>query len=141
MRNKKVVILIILGAFAVLSLIYGIFTPSKGRRIASVTPSSEIVKKSADIQSPGKTAGIDRRAKRTKFTTWGRNPFIPKETASASSLNLKGIMWNDKNPRAMVGDAVVGNGDKIGDNIVVEVKKDRVILNDGTKNFELKLEQ
>ena len=41
----------------------------------------------------------------------------------------------------MIGDAIVRKGDKVGSNTVVDVQKDKVILNDGAKNFELKLEK
>lgn len=141
MRNKKVIILIILGVAAVFSLIYGIFTPAISRRAVPVSPRPEVARQSAGMQATGRTSGIKRRAKRTKFTSWSRSPFIPKEIPGtpSSGLNLKGIMWNEKNPKAMIGDAILGKGDKIGDNTVVEVKKDRIILNDGVQNFEIKL--
>ena len=41
----------------------------------------------------------------------------------------------------MIGDSIVGKGDKIDGNTVIEVEKEKVILNDGTKDFELKLEK
>ena len=92
-------------------------------------------------QPAGKTIEIKRRAKRIKFASWSRSPFIPKwiNGVPSSSLNLKGMMWNEKDPKAMISDAIVVKGDKIGGNTVIEVKKDRVILNDGTKDFEIKL--
>lgn len=141
MKNKKVIILIILGIVALFSLIYGISTPAGGRRSVSVSTTPEVTRQSESAQVPGRTLGIKRRAKRTKFASWSRSPFIPKGIpgAPSSGLNLKGIMWNEKNPKAMIGDAIVGKGDKIGGNTVIEAKKDRVILNDGTKDFEIKL--
>ena len=41
----------------------------------------------------------------------------------------------------MIGEAIVAKGGKVEGNTIVDIKPDRVILNDGTKNFELKLEQ
>lgn len=143
MKNKKVIILIILGVVAIFSLIYGISTPAGGRRSASVSTTPEVTRQSESAQVPDRTMGIKRRAKRTKFVSWSRSPFIPKGVPGtpSSGLNLKGIMWNEKNPKAMIGDAIVEKGNKIGSDTVIEVKKDRVILNDGTKDFELKLKE
>ena len=59
----------------------------------------------------------------------------------SSSLSLNGIIWDKKNPKAMLGDAFVKKGDTVGGNKVVDIKKDRVILNDGSKDFELNLEK
>ena len=58
-----------------------------------------------------------------------------------SKLSLNGIIASGKTFKAMIGDSIVGKGDKISGNTVLEVQKDKVILNDGTKDFELKIEQ
>jgi len=50
-------------------------------------------------------------------------------------------MWNKTNPTAMIGDVIVKRGDKLGANTVVEINPDSIILNDGTKDFELKLKE
>jgi len=50
-------------------------------------------------------------------------------------------MWSEKNPGAMINDTIVKNGDRIGDNTVIEIRQDKVILSDGTKDFELKLKE
>jgi hypothetical protein len=41
----------------------------------------------------------------------------------------------------MIGDSIVTKGDVVNDNKVVDIKPDRVILNDGVNNFELKMEK
>lgn len=76
---------------------------------------------------------------------WNRCPFSGKNYGSieSKSINLKlnGIIWDDKKPVAVINNDIVKSGDKLSNNIVVvEIKKDRVILNDGSKNIELKLE-
>ena len=54
---------------------------------------------------------------------------------------MNGIIWNKTKPKAMIGDAIVVKGDTIGANKVVDIQPNRVILNDGTKDFELKIEK
>lgn len=138
MRDKKIIILIILLIFAVVSLIYGISARPKGgaKRVYIATGGS--------LQQASSQAALStqRRAKRSKFTSWKRNPFVPTGVSGMSSnLVLSGILGSGTNLKAMIGDAIVGKGDKVGDNTVVEVKKNSVILNDGTKDFELKLKE
>ena len=84
-----------------------------------------------------------RRAKRTQFSSWRRRPFIPEGSgiATSSRFALSGIIGTGKNAKAMIGDVIVGRGDKVGENTVMEVRQDRVILNDGSRDFELRLEQ
>lgn len=73
---------------------------------------------------------------------WGRCPFSGKVYTSRQegpvSLKLSGIIWDSKNPLAMINERVVKVGDTIAGNTVVEIKHDRVILNNGSSDFELK---
>lgn len=134
MRDKKVLILIVLAIFAVISLIYGITAPRKVRAVRSAV----LIKENL-LPGEGAVSTV-RKAKRTLFTSWKRSPFMPSGSAS-SDLVLNGIIWNKDKPRAMIGDVIVGKGDRIAENTVVGIKPDRIILNDGVKDFELKLEK
>lgn len=138
MKNKKVIILIVLGIFAIISLIYGITTGPKGRsRRAEIAVGGNFQPASSQA-----ILSTQRRAKRSSFTSWKRNPFVPTGIpGTPSNLVLNGILSSGNNLKAMIGDNIVGKGDKIGNNTVIEIKEDRVILNDGTKDFELKLEK
>lgn len=140
MRNKKLIILIILCIVAVFSLIYGIVTPQKRRRELISKPAS--VHREEIIQLTERIAPKKRKAKRTDFVSWGRDPFLlPEVSAKASrGINLTGIIWDEKNPMAIISDNIVGTGDKIEKNTVIDIKEDRVILNDGANDFELRLE-
>jgi len=138
-QNKKVVIAIVLCVGAVMSLIYGITAPPKTKRGISQAPKTT---HSGDIaSSAGKIVPTKRRAERTEFSAWGRNPFSAEEAPKEEvvKLRLNGILWDEKNPQAIIGDDIVGIGDKIGPNTVVDIKEASVILNDGTGNFELNL--
>jgi len=138
MKNKKVIIAIVLCAAGVLSLIYGITAPTKGKKSASAR-SSEPARAAAPAK---KIVPKERRTKKTEFSEWGRNPFVPKGTPGQadSKFVLEGIMWSEKNPKAMVNNIVVGIGDEIGGKKVIDIKKDRVTLSDGTEKFTLRLE-
>lgn len=89
-----------------------------------------------------KEAEIKRRAVRTQFKSLKRDPFTPKPTvapraAPASSITLSGIMWSEKDPKAMIGDAIVRKGERVGSVTVVEIRKKSVVLNDGVKTYEV----
>ena len=140
MRNKKTIILIALGIVALLSLMHGVSAKPKWQKNAD--NQGTVSKETGGAANPENIVGqAKRHAKRTRFRSWKRSPFIPKATGGAaySKLSLNGILASGKEFKAMIGDAVVGKGDKVEGNKVVDVKADRVILNDGTKNFELKL--
>jgi hypothetical protein len=135
MRDKKTVILIILSIFAAVSLFYGITSRPGKRTKGAYTNTGENPPSSSQA-----AFSAERRAKRSRFTSWRRNPFLPSGVSGASSdLVLNGILNSGGKLKAMIGSTVVANGDKIGANTVVDIKKDRVILNDGTKDFELTL--
>lgn len=142
MPNKKTIILIALGIAAFISLIYG--ASAKPRWQSNAVSQKAVVKNGGESVNTLNTAGqVKRRARRTRFKLWKRSVFIPKGVPGAaySKLSLNGILASGKGFKAMIGDAIVGKGDKVGGNTVVEVAKDKVILNDGAKDFELKLEQ
>lgn len=141
MHNKKLIILAVLGVLAIFSLIYGIVASPKTRRSPQTTES--------DIQTAGKVSLTEkpiltqRVAKKTNYASWGRNPFTLQKTSSKAfkGLILEGIMWDKEKPLAIINGQIVKIGDKVSQNTVVDIKQDKVILDDGTKEFELKLGQ
>ena len=143
MQNKKVIALIILAVLAVISLIYGVTASPKSR-----AKSAAIAERQAAI-TPAQSAATSiiaatRRPKRSQCKTWKRSPFVsglPTSTTTTMKLTLNGIIWDKTNPKAIIGDAIVVKGDTVGANKVVDIQPDKVILNDGTKDFELKLEK
>ena len=73
---------------------------------------------------------------------WSRDPFsgkiyVDKNGTSEIDLSLSGILWDEKTPRALIGNEIVKQGSMIGKYMVVRIDKNRVILNDGTKDMEL----
>ncbi|OGW94250.1 MAG: hypothetical protein A3G36_05480 [Omnitrophica bacterium RIFCSPLOWO2_12_FULL_45_13] len=134
MQDKKFLTLIVLAIFAVISLIYGsIAVHPKGRKDHPAPQAGSLTPHTVYISA-------ERRAKRSEFKSWKRNPFVPVGGAPIpANLILSGIIWNKENPKAVIGDAIVAKGGKISGNTVLDIQQDRVILTDGTKDFELKL--
>lgn len=151
MQNKKLVVLIILGIAAVFSLIYGITaSPSgKGARAVKSSPAREV----ETSRSARKLILKERHAVKTKFKSWDRNPFIQEKiqeeikekiqekppVPESLKLTLNGIMWNEKKPMVFINNTILSKGDKIGINTIVDIKQKSVILNDGAKDFEIRL--
>jgi len=133
MQNKKVIILIVLGIGAFFSLLYGIITPSKVKR--EFTSISNAVRQ--DIKGNGiEVVSTGRRAKRTSFTSWGRNPFSIHGGA-LEGLRLTGIMWDEVIPMAMINDNIFKIGDKLGGYTIVDITPHSVILEKNGKRHTL----
>ena len=136
MKNKHLRILIILGTLTFLSLIYGLSTraPTQKQLPAPI----------AEQQLLGHERIVlsQRHFSKTNFTAWGRNPFVLNmKNFTGSTLVLNGVIWDDQKPMAIVNDNVVGVGDHVGANTVIDIQQDRVMLSDGTNNVELKWER
>ncbi|MBI5144441.1 MAG: hypothetical protein HZA30_05180 [Candidatus Omnitrophica bacterium] len=78
---------------------------------------------------------------------WGRDPFILQEIAQGSlddisNLKLMGITAGEKaRPMAIINNEIVSAGSEIGKFKVLKISKDRVIVSDGEKDYELKISQ
>lgn len=75
----------------------------------------------------------------------GRDPFnavlvVVPSIVYPHGLRLKGIAWDDKNPKTIINDIILSKGDKIGDSIIISIEPEKVILNDGAADFELQLD-
>jgi hypothetical protein len=128
-RNSKLTILM----FLIIVVIF-IWIP-KGKKPAAT--SANTFEQTTPI-----TATVAK--KRTEFVDWGRNPFVwpQKEEETNEVLNLKvfAIVCDNEKSEAMIGESVVRVGDKIAGKTVKQIKQDRVILTDGTKDYVLKFQ-
>ena len=70
-----------------------------------------------------------------------RDPFFAQPVVSAKEtsthLSLNGIVWDEVHPTAIINNTIVRKGSVIEGNTVVDIQKDKVILSDGHRNFEL----
>jgi len=73
-----------------------------------------------------------------------RDPFTAAPIAAEKDLRaeftLTGILWDKDKPLAIINDEVVKVGERVGNKMVVDIKKDRVTLSDGVALSELRLE-
>jgi hypothetical protein len=88
--------------------------------------------------------GQEKEKSPQRNLVWARCPFsgkiyTEKEAAGIAGLKLDGILWDKQKPIAIIAGQVVEIGGKVEGNIVVDIKEDRVILSNGSNNFELKL--
>jgi len=137
MKDKKLLILIVLGIAAIISLIYGITSQKKTEQ-----PSAKTAKVSAKKRKKpeGKIVPKKRQMATTEHATWAKSPFVQKSVQGmAAGLSLQGIIWDEKNPKAMINGVIVKKGDTIQGNTVVEIRKQSVVLNDGERDFLIKL--
>lgn len=131
MRRRELGLIAGLLAIAVGGMVYGARTPGHGPKnqgpILQTTPASPHA----------------RPVKKNDKLPWGRNPFVFGSLSSESfaGLVLSGIFWDSVKPQAIIGDQIVGVGDRVGpnDTRVAEIRPDRVILNDGKNKVELTL--
>jgi len=66
-------------------------------------------------------------------------PATAEKISGRGGLILSGIIWDKDKPSAIINNSIVELGDTVSGNIVVDIRQDRVILNDGSNTFELKL--
>lgn len=86
-------------------------------------------------------------------TEWGRDPFIlpvpPSEQTTSSSVetetgksfSLSAIIYREGEGAAIINHRILRPGDRIEGMMVQEILFDRVILRDGSKRLELKVDQ
>ena len=111
---------------------------------SSAIPAGKAMKKAdyAQIEKTEDTlAELEEKARKMKLK---RDPFSFGQPAQgeeilSSDLHLYGIIWDEEEPLAVINEATVKTGDKIGNSTVVKIGQDFVILNDGTKEYKLNL--
>ena len=132
--DKKKLLLGVLAVAAILVWIHGLSTASRHRARQGESGQKDVFPLSG-LQG--------RQAARTAYKEWGRNPFSVSRAAApgVTGMQLGGIIYDGKQAYALINDQIIHVGERIGENKVTEIKQDRVILNDGSKDIELKLEQ
>ena len=138
--NPKLIIFIILGILSVISLIHGAVAPTKFKRRTS-SESGPVAPKEAINLAEG--LSLKRDAARSNYSSWSRNPFTIGASIKAGTEGggaLEGIIWDKKLPLALINGRTVKIGDKVGLDTVIDIQKNKVILNDGTRDRELKLQ-
>jgi len=75
-----------------------------------------------------------------------RDPFLPDESVrerlstpsiDMANLRLQAILYHPSSPRALISGQVVGIGDPLYEFVVSEIKRDKVSIKRGTREYDL----
>lgn len=132
MADKKKIVLIMLVAISVFVWLRGLGVLGNNRR-AKNYPGGALSSSSSSA----------RQARRSEYKDYKRNPFTAASVSQSqgAGLQLSGIIYDEKGLYALINDQIVHLADKIGEYTVIDITQGKVILNDGAKNVELKLEE
>ena len=75
-----------------------------------------------------------------------KNPFRPDHATGVmieveQTSELKGIIWDESHPYALIGERVVVVGDSIDNKKVIKINKDSVVLDSAGVNEVLRIEE
>ena len=143
MEKKKIEI-----AVTALLVVIFIFALSNSIRVAArkKKPGTPVASNVAAPTQAGKPAKaiMPVSGQYTEEAEWGRDPFSGRLYLSekkASALRLVGIIWDKNQPLAMINERILKAGDTIQGKQIIRINPDSVIIDDGSKETELKLQQ
>ena len=130
--DKKKIVLTVLAVVSFLIWVRAVTVFLKGKKGVRIGETIATV----SAQAP-------RHSRKTVYQDWKRDPFSLERMLNAQGVGLElvGIMYDEKTCHALINEDVVRIGDTIEGNKVIDIQKDKVILNDGQKNFELRLQE
>ncbi|HBO96908.1 MAG TPA: hypothetical protein DE315_00390 [Candidatus Omnitrophica bacterium] len=92
------------------------------------------------VKEPDLYTRLEQEIKKMDFK---RDPFSRQSLSDleeSQDLHLSGILWDEVNPTAIINDEIVAVGSRIQGGRVVDIRKDKVILEEGDYHIELVLE-
>lgn len=141
-KRIEIIITIILAVILVLSWANS-FKFLKGRVGKKATTAVSDVSISSSTINKENAVHIATKAHNGESLEWARCPFSGKvysDESSVSTLKLVGIVSDEKGVQAAINNELYRKGDRINNKYsVLDIQSDRVILSDGTKEFELRL--
>lgn len=145
--DKKRLEIIVTAILVLVFILAWANTFSRIKKRAGQKPAVPVsIEQEARALSPAVAPAIKQDALNNQGSDWGRDPFsgriykAVKEEAQ-KDLRVAGILWSKKKPTAIINNKICEIGSRVGGCVVVDIKEDRVILDDGTRAFELKLGQ
>jgi len=108
-----------------------------GGKKPSLSSQTQVTIESSKIKEVPFVQGIDEE----DGLEWIRCPFCGMLYIDGEGgiIALSGILWDDKAPKAVINGEIVGIGDKINKYSVVDIDRNTVTLNDGTKDIKVSL--
>ncbi len=126
----------------VLAIVFLIFLTSTFKKISKKPKAAPVAVKETP-KKVFKAKEIEKRAEEeVKPLVWGRDPFVLVETGAVergAPIALGGIIWDRKQPKAMINDEVYKIGDKIGNIEIIDIRKNSIIIKEDDKTREISL--
>jgi hypothetical protein len=142
-KKEKIQIAVTLLLLPVLIFLF-LPKPGKGKGSAANFPIPQIAGKQGVLPKAGnKERQFDLLAHETEKYGLKKDPFLGVPifvVKAAEEMLLMGIAWDPERPSAIINNRIVNVGSQIEDKTVTYIGKDRVILSDGERNYELLLE-
>src|SRR3989338_2809372 len=138
MEKKDKIQLGITGVLVIVLVVFLIRAFEKGKRPAPVKVKEFVADQS--VKEPGLYTRLEQEIKKMDFK---RDPFSRQsfsDLEESQDLHLSGILWDEVNPTAIINDEIVAVGSRIQGGRVVDIRKDKVILEEGDYHIELVLE-
>lgn len=140
MKRKDIIQLgITLALVLVLFVLLMQNSKNKNTKTSAANPAGTI----ADSLNKGKGV-FSQVEERTQNLAADRDPFFKpaaKTSTESSALYLSGIAWDEEHPTAIINGVIVEIGTEIEGHIVIQIKKTKVVLDNGERNVELHLGQ
>lgn len=148
MRQKELIQLSITGVLAVVMIFAfnNAIQKTRLRKMQSIKPATIALAPGLAVQE----AKIDSKnlyntlLEQVKLLDLRRDPFTAAPIVSEGSIKygvvLSGILWDKDKPMAIIDGNIVKAGQRVGDQTVMEIRRDRVILSDGENLAEIKLQ-
>ena len=92
------------------------------------------------VSSPGPSKQRDAQRERAAHITWSRDPFLKSGAGGgATGLALSGILWDPRQPMAILNGQMLRVGEELDGYTVVAIDQDRVSVTDGTETFQIQI--
>jgi len=145
--KQEIIIIIVIFAIALIFAYYHLSKWTKSFKslkvIAPITPP----------EKPGRVQKVKSKEEKTKEPSGSaksfniRDPFLASKNTDSViieknpilNMKLKGVLWDDQIPTAIINSRVVKIGDLIDNKTVVDIEKDKVILMEDGEVYLLKL--
>lgn len=139
--DKKRIELIITGVLVIILILAWANTAAVLKKKNAPAKKSVSIVSSQPVAVQEKTRGI-QETENNEDLSWVRCPFSGKPLilGAAEDMKLNGIIWDERNPMAVINDIIVRKGDTCDGHLVIDITQDKVILKGSDKEIELRLE-
>ncbi len=141
--------LIVTGFLAVALALFVVSALNKARKEDIAKEDSEKRDAVESVKTPA-AGKLEQQSERAKMK-WGRDPFFEegvvieeegvREVPAGEEPSLKGILWSEKNPIALINMQSVTIGESVSGYVVVDIQRDKVVLRKDGKDYEFKLKK